>query len=149
MALASLARAARQPPCPAAQSVSGVCLPTELADLLRAKADALKAHAAHHGRILYFTAHPYLMPQMTGVVHPLRQRDAFADIVFAAEFGQLVSDVHATDAACVLFDDPGSQLSGYEAHRRFYARLRAALSDRYEPRGIQKGWDVNCRKGAA
>lgn len=146
MALASLARAMRQPPCPATQSVSGVCLPTELADLLRAKADALKAYAAQHGRILYFTANPYLMPQMTGVVHPLRQRDAFADIVYVTEFVELVNDVRSSGATCVLYDDPRSLLSGYEAHKRFYARLRAALSDTYQPRGGDQGWQIDCRK---
>jgi hypothetical protein len=149
MALASLARAVRQPPCPAAQSVSGVCLPTELADLLRAKAEQLKAYAAQHGRILYFTANPYLMPQMSGVVHPLRQRDAFADIVYVTEFAELVNAARSSGAACVVYDDPRSMLSGYEAHKRFYARLMAALSDTYEARATDKGWQLTCRKALA
>jgi hypothetical protein len=146
MALASLTRAVRQAPCPEADVLSGICLPSDLADLLRGKAAALQALAGQHGRIVYFTANPYLMPLLSGIVQPLRQRDAFADIVFRSEFVELVSDVRMANPTCVLYDDPDSPLSGYEAHRKFYSRLRDALADQFVQRRTAKGWDVRCKK---
>jgi hypothetical protein len=148
MALASLTRSARQAPCPQENVISGICLPGDVADLLRRKAEALRAAAAQHGRIVYFTANPYLMPLISGITHPLRQKDAFADIVFATEFGELVRDVRASGAPCVLYDDPNSPLSGYDAHRRFYARLRAAFADTYMRRSVSMGWETHCRQNS-
>lgn len=146
--LSSLGKAVRQRPCPEASVVSGICLPVELAESVRKKAASLRAHAAK-GPILYLTADVYLMPLVSGVAQPLRQRDAFSDSVRPADFSQLVSDIRLARAACILYDDPASPLSGYASHRKFYARLRATLASEYERRGTADGWEIHCRSGVA
>ena len=145
--LSSIAKAARQPQCPQENVVSGICLPPELAGLVRKKTEALRSYAAQQ-RILYLTADVYLMPLTSGVSQPLRQRDAFSDSVRPADYDELVSDVLAANPACILYDDPSSPLSGYASHRKFYARLRASLAPGYEPRGVKDGWEVYCRKSS-
>lgn len=145
MSIYSLAKAVRQQQCLEASVLSGICLPGDLADLIRSKAAVLRAEAVERP-ILYFSANSYLMPLTSGVWQPLRQRDAFADIVFALDFINLVANIRAADPACILYDDSSSPLSGYDAHRRFYARLRAALADRYERRSIEGGWEIHCSK---
>lgn len=142
-ALNSIARAARQPPCPAASVLSGICMPGNMAELERAKADALRRAAAERP-VLYFTADSYLMPLLSGVSPAMRYRDAFSDVVLAADFAELVAHVRQASPACILYDDPASPLSGYEAHRAFYARVRAALSGDYERRGAAHGWETYC-----
>jgi hypothetical protein len=144
VSLSSVAKAAREPHCTDANLVSGICLPRDLADLVRKKADTLRSRAAEQ-RILYFTADVYLMPLITEVSQPLRQRDAFSDAVRPSGFDQLVSDVLTVNPPCLLFDDPRSPLSGYDSHRKFYARLRATLPPEYERRVAENGWEVYCR----
>ncbi len=85
------------------------------------------------------------MPIESGVTQPLRHRDAFAETLRVSDFDALVAEVRALGPACILYDDPSSPLSGYEAHRRFYARLRAALAHLYERRGNDRGWEIDCR----
>lgn len=145
ISLKSAVLTARQPRCAVENVVSGICLAGPIANRMRDKAAALRAHAARHP-VLYFTADSYLMLLMSGVSQPLAQRDAFSETVLTSEFSDLVSSVLAVHPACILYDDPTSDLSGYDAHRKFYARLRSALAHEYERRGGAHGWEVHCKK---
>jgi hypothetical protein len=144
-ALRSAVLAARQADCPGGNTVSGICLPAELAKGERDKGAALREVSARQ-RVLYFTADSYLMPLLSGVNQPLPQRDPFSDSILASDFGHLVSAVGSVAPQCALFDDPGSLLSGYDSHRKFYGRLRAAIAPLYERRGTDRGWEIWCRK---
>src|ERR1700694_919386 len=144
-ALRSAVLAARQADCPGANAVSGICLPAELAKAERDKGAALRETLGRQ-RVLYFTADSYLMPLLTGVNQPLPQRDPFSDSILISDFDRLVSAFGSLAPECALFDDPGSPLSGYDSHRKFYGRLRAAIASSYERRGMDRGWEIWCLK---
>jgi hypothetical protein len=144
-ALRSALLAARQASCAAAATVSGICLPAELAKAELEKAAALRERAAGQ-RVLYFTSDSYLMPQLSGVKQPLSQRDPFSESILIADFDRLVASVRSLAPQCLMFDDPDSTLSGYESYRKFYKRLREAIGGAYEPRGVDRGWQIFCRK---
>lgn len=137
----SLGVAARQGPCAVGNVVSGVCLPGELARIVRQKADTLRKLNAQ-APLLFLSANSYLMPLMTGINQRLQMRDAFSETILKSDFDRLVQDILLAHPARVLFDDPGSPASGYPAHRSFYGRVRLAISAEYVHQSTIEGWEI-------
>lgn len=137
--------AVRQPACPQLNVLSGVCIPAAIAVTVREKAIALRERSAREPT-LFFTAHSYLLPLVSGISQPLRERDPFSDVILKTDFDRLSRQIFTIAPACVLFDDPASPLSGYDDHRRFYARLRTSIASFYESERTERGWEAWCLK---
>jgi hypothetical protein len=125
--------------------MSGVCLSEGHADALEKKAESLVTLLGVHKGATYLTSNPYLMPLMTGVFQPLRQRDAFLLTASNADFRELVAELQRLSPSCLLFDAPDAVFQGSAFHRRFYERLRSALPTAYDKQDLVPPWDVRCK----
>ena len=129
--------------CPG-KMVSGICLSREQGDVLEEKARSLGALLGARNGAVYLTSNSYLMPLMTGVLPPLKQRDAFELTVSHADFDALLAQLARLNPPCLLFDAPDTVFPGSALHRRFYERLRSALPA-YDKQSSALAWDVRCR----
>ena len=129
--------------CPGTM-VSGICLSQQQGDALESKAGSLVTLLGAHDGAVYLTSNSYFMPLMTGVLPPLRQRDAFELTVSHADFDALVAQLARLNPPCLLFDAPDTVFPGSVLHRRFYERLRSALPA-YDKQASAPAWDVRCR----
>jgi hypothetical protein len=134
--------------CLSEHIVSGVCLSRDLSAALLKKAAALQERNAH-GAVVFLSANSYLMPLMTAIKQPLKERDAFSETIRKVDFARLIGNIKAIRPQCVLFDDPESTSSGYEFHRLFYGRVRGAIMPEYEKSTTENGWDAWCRRNSA
>ena len=129
--------------CPG-KMVSGICLSREQGDVLEEKARSLGALLGARNGAVYLTSNSYFMPLMTGVLPPLKQRDAFELTVSHADFDALLAQLARLNPPCLLFDAPDTVFPGSALHRRFYERLRSALPA-YDKQSSALAWDVRCR----
>src|SRR5262249_45120054 len=131
-----------------APRVSGLCLNDDQGAELLAKAAELRRALQAEPRSIYMTANSYFMPLLTGVMTPLRERDAFQLPFSNADFDRLVAEIGGLAPPCLLLDAPDSLFQGSVFHRRFYARLRVAIdpSSAYVRRDAGSEWSTWCRR---
>jgi len=137
----SLSVAIRQMPCISEHVVSGLCIPGDLARAVSNKSATLKMLSERED-LLFLSANSYLMPLLTGINQPLQMRDAFSETILKSDFDRLVRHILSVRPSRILFDDPESLVSGYPAHRQFYARVRAAVVAEYLKENTMNGWEI-------
>ena len=126
---------------PGAEMVSGVWLRDSDARLVVQKAQVIAGEPRADG-VFYFTADSYLVPLLSGVFPALPACDVFAETVTPADYQRLLARVLAAAPARLFFDDPGTNLSGSDPQRHFFARLRLSLATQYQLFERRDGWEI-------
>jgi hypothetical protein len=126
--------------------VSGISMPEDYANSVRAKADFLVTQEA--SSTLFLSRHSYTLSMLTRRFNPLPVQDAFAETFTNSDFDRLVGDIFRMSPRVILFDAPGdksivaenSVMNYFIAH--FFERLKIRLSERYDQRQTTSGWQV-------
>ena len=125
--------------------VSGVWLPTRLAETLETKAAYLKSQRDEAPA--YFTSSSYLMPLISKVDNHLAIMDTFAESPTNAAVDLLTASTLRAGPRTILFDDPAANLADSEPQREFFRRLQASLGASYHYLRTTDGWEIWARTG--
>lgn len=124
------------------EELSGVLLPTPVAQALRAKA----AFLARTPDSFYVTTNGYTMPLLVGHFPSSPMGDVFAESMTPADTKRLDAWIRSQKPARLLFDDPESFLVSISPQQKYFDRLRASFADEYEVEGTAAGWLVLRRR---
>ena len=127
-------------------SVSGILIPEDSANALRAQAGFLGAQEA--SSTLFFSRHSYSLSLLTRRFNPLPVQDAFAETVTNSDFDRLVEEINRFSPRAILFDAPGDRSIVLENgvmnyfNMNFFERLKIRLGENYYQGATTNGWQV-------
>jgi hypothetical protein len=123
-----------------AANLQGLNVPSSIAELEREKANTLSNGP---GRTIYFSVVPSMTGFIAGKHNPSLPFDAFGEIWTTTRFEELVRRVNAVMPDRILIEPQSSPLLQVsEPRQAFFARLRAALADRFVSKGETGGWEM-------
>ena len=126
--------------------VSGISIPEDIANSLRAKADFLATREA--SSTLFFSRHSYSMSLLTRRFNPLPVQDAFAETVTNSDFDRLIGEINRISPRVILFDAPGDRSIDAQNlvmnyfNMQFFDRLKIRLAESYDQGLTASGWQV-------
>jgi hypothetical protein len=127
-------------------TISGVSMPEDSANVLRAQANYLLSQES--SSTLFFTRHSYSLSILTRRFNPLPVQDVFGETITNSDFESLVREIYRISPRVILFDAPGDRSEPVENTpisfwtMRFFDRLKIRLADRYHPGPTTSGWQV-------
>ena len=130
----------------ATAAVSGMEIPEDSANVLRAQANFLASQEAF--TTLFFSRHSYSLSLLTKRFNPLPVQDVFAETITNSAFESLIREIYRVSPRVILFDAPSNlfevngntTLLSFEQY--FFDRVKTRLADRYHPGVTTRGWQV-------